>query len=271
MAGRRLTITILGSGSSSGVPKVGGVWGACDPAEPRNRRRRCSVLIEVGAPGAPATTVLVDTSPDCREQLLDAGVTHIDAVLYTHDHADQSHGIDDLRHMAVLMRRRVPVFTDAFTKASLLRRFGYCFEAPQDSPYPPILDHSLIAPLDPVTIDGPGGPLTVLPFDADHGSIRALGFRFGPVAYSPDLVDLPEESFAALDDIPCWICDALRFTTHPSHAHVDKTLGWFKRVRAQRGVLTNLHIDLDYQALKAYLPAHVDPAYDGMTLDFDVE
>ncbi len=267
---RELIVTILGCGSSSGVPKVGGDWGQCDPSEPKNRRRRSSILVEIGPADADKTTVLIDTSPDCREQLLDAGVSHIDAVLYTHDHADQTHGIDDLRHMAIRMRRRIPVYTDRPTGESLHRRFGYCFSAPKGSLYPPILDHTWIAAFEPVAVDGPGGRLDVLPFDADHGSIRSLGFRFGPVAYSPDLVGLPDESFAVLGGLECWVCDALRWDRHVSHTHVDQTLAWFERAGVRSGVMTNLHIDVDYAALKAYVPAHVEPGYDGMVLRFAV-
>ncbi len=271
---RTMTVTLLGTGSSSGVPKPGGDWGQCDPGEPRNRRRRCSALVEVAlgpdAPSEERTTVLIDTAPDLREQLLDAGTRRIDAVLYTHDHADQTHGIDDLRHIAGRMRKRIKTYADEVTTGSLTSRFGYCFRSPEGSPYPPILDHALIEPLTPVAIDGPGGPLTALPFDQDHGTIRSLGFRIGPVAYSADVVDLPDESFAALDGLECWVCDALRFTPHMTHAHVDKTLAWFERVGVPYGVLTNLHIDLDYRTLCDYVPEPVTVGYDGLQLVFEV-
>ncbi len=271
---RILKVTLLGTGSSSGVPKVGGDWGACDPSEPRNRRQRCSALVEIGPDPDDQdrmTVILVDTSPDLRAQLLEAGTTHIDAVLYTHDHADQTHGIDDLRHMAVKMRRRVPVYADAATSASLKQRFGYCFETPSGSLYPPILDHHLIrAPLEPIHLTGPGGPIEVLPLDADHGLIRSLVFRFGPVAYGPDLVDLPPESLEALRGVECWICDALRWRAHPTHAHVDRALGWFKALDVPHGVLTNLHIDLDYRTLCDHVPDTVTVGYDGLVLTFEV-
>ena len=252
-----MRFTILGSGSSGGVPRIGGFWGACDPHEPKNRRRRCSLLVERWEDDpAKKTSVLVDTSPDMREQLIDTGTQWIDGVLFTHDHADQSHGIDDLRMVA-------------YTSETLMTRFGYCFQTPEGSSYPPILNAHLMKPGKRVTIQGEGGPITALPFDQDHGDIRSLGFRFGSVAYSADLVGLPEESFSALEGIDCWIVDALRYKPHPSHAHVELALSWLDRLKVRRGVLTNLHVDLDYQTLAGELPAGREPAYDGMVLEYE--
>lgn len=270
----KLRVTILGSGSSGGVPRIGpdgGHWGACDPKEPKNRRRRCSLLVEQWERNpAEKTVVLVDTSPDMREQLIDAGVGPIHGVLFTHDHADQSHGIDDLRMVAINQRRRVDCWMDGPTSDTLLNRFGYCFREKPGAGYPPILNHHLIEePGRALHIEGPGGTLVALPFDQDHGNIRSLGFRFGPLAYSADAVGIPDESFALLDGIHCWIVDALRYSPHPTHAHVEMALGWLKRAGVPHGVLTNLHVDLDYQALKAELPAGVEPAYDGMALEFE--
>ena len=269
-----LRITILGCGSSGGVPRIGGpggFWGACDPSEPKNRRRRCSILVERWQEDAARKTiVLVDTSPDIREQLIDAGVDWLDGVLFTHDHADQSHGIDDLRMIAINRRRRVDVHMDSYTSETLMTRFGYCFQTPEGSAYHPILRAHLIKPGQPVTIEGEGGPIVALPFDQDHGEIRSLGFRFGPLAYSSDLVGLPEASFAALDGVTCWIVDALRYTPHPTHAHVDLALQWIARVKPPQAVLTNLHVDLDYQTLKRELPAGVEPAYDRMVFEFEI-
>ncbi|TNE42639.1 MAG: MBL fold metallo-hydrolase [Alphaproteobacteria bacterium] len=259
-----ITATILGCGSSGGVPRLGGHWGACDANEPRNRRRRCSLLIEKGA-----TNVLVDTSPDMRQQLLDAGCGHLDAVLYTHDHADQSHGIDDLRMIAYNMRKRVPVFMDAPTRALLTRRFDYCFERKDESYYPPILDAiDMPAPGDTFAIDGEGGTLSVTSFLQHHGEIKSLGFRFGPIAYSADVVGLPEESFEVLEGVTCWVVDCLRYEKHISHAHLDLTLSWLERVKPQLGILTNLHIDMDYQTLCKELPEGVIPAYDMLKIAF---
>ncbi len=265
-----LRFTILGSGSSGGVPRIGGYWGACDPNEQKNRRRRCSLLVERwGNDPTKKTTVLVDTSPDIREQLLDTGTEWIDGVLFTHDHADQTHGIDDLRMVAINRRRRVETYMDACTSETLMSRFGYCFQASEGASYPPILNAHLIRPLEPVTIEGEGGSITALPFDQDHGDIRSLGFRFGSVAYSADLVGLPEESFLALEGVNCWIVDALQYKPHKSHAHVDLALSWLDRLKVPHGVLTNLHVPLDYRTLLQELPDGREPAYDGMVIEVE--
>ncbi|MGB3810993.1 MAG: MBL fold metallo-hydrolase [Parvibaculum sp.] len=267
----KLRATILGSGSSGGVPRIGGHWGACDPNEPRNRRRRCSLLVEQwDQDPLKKTTILVDTSPDMRDQLIDANVQWIDGVLYTHDHADQSHGIDDLRMVALNGRRRVDVWMDAPTAETLTSRFGYCFEQLPGSGYPAILNEHRIEKMgEPIRVEGAGGTIEAIPFDQDHGGIRSLGFRFGPLAYSSDLVALPEESFSIIDGIEIWILDALRYAPHPTHAHVDLALEWIARVKPRKGVLTNLHVDLDYRRLSSELPVNVEPAYDGMTIEFE--
>jgi phosphoribosyl 1,2-cyclic phosphate phosphodiesterase len=267
----KLRATILGSGSSGGVPRIGGHWGACDPNEPRNRRRRCSLLIEQwDLDPAQKTTVLVDTSPDMRDQLLDANVGWIDGVLFTHDHADQCHGIDDLRMVAINGRRRVDVWMDAATEKTLTTRFGYCFED-AGTGYPAILNaHRIERRGELIRVAGAGGTIEALPFDQDHGAIRSLGYRFGPLAYSSDLVAMPEESFPLIDGVDCWIVDALRYTPHPTHAHVDLALEWIRRAKPRQGVLTNLHVDLDYRKLASELPEGVVPAYDGMVLEFDI-
>jgi phosphoribosyl 1,2-cyclic phosphate phosphodiesterase len=265
----RLSFTILGCGSSGGVPRLGasgGDWGACDPANPKNRRRRCSLLVTRETAGG-TTRVLIDTSPDMRDQLLDAGVGHLDAVVYTHSHADHMHGIDDLRQIVFNLRNRLPVWADGPTQEALLSRFGYAFIQPAGSPYPPILDlHTIDGP---VTITGAGGPVTLTPFRADHGSMDALGFRIGPLAYLPDAVGIPEESWPLLEGLDCWIVDALRRKPHPTHAHLAMTLDWITRARPLRAILTNMHNDLDYAALESELPAHVAPAFDGMTVTYD--
>ncbi|MCU0902683.1 MAG: MBL fold metallo-hydrolase [Tabrizicola sp.] len=262
----KLTFTILGCGSSGGVPRLGGIWGDCDPANPKNRRRRCSMLVaRETAEGI--TRVLIDTSPDMRDQLLDAGVGALDGVVYTHSHADHMHGIDDLRQVVFNQRQRLPVWADGPTQEALLSRFGYAFVQPEGSPYPPILDlHTIDGP---VTVPGAGGPVTFTPFRADHGSMDALGFRIGPLAYLPDAVDIPAESWPILEGLDCWIVDALRRKPHPTHAHLDMTLGWIARAKPARAVITNMHIDLDYETLKAELPPHITPAFDGMTITYD--
>jgi len=258
-----LTLTILGCGSSGGVPRPALGWGHCNPANPKNRRRRCSLLVERRANGT-STRVLVDTAPDLREQLLAAEVNWLDGVLLTHEHADQTHGIDDLRALAIHRRRRIDVFLDEPTARAMHGRFGYCFMTPPGSNYPPILNEHRITPGRALTIEGEGGPLAVLPFLQDHGDIPSLGFRFGKAAYSSDLCGMPPESVAALSGLDLWIVDALRWAPHPSHFSVEDALGWIERLKPQRAILTNMHSDLDYEALRAKLPAHVEPAYDGM-------
>ena len=261
----RLSFTILGCGSSGGVPRLGGHWGRCDPTNPKNARRRCSMLVEREGPGG-VTRVLIDTSPDLRAQLLDAGVGNLDGVLYTHEHADHVHGLDDLRMIVFNQRRRLPVWADGKTANSLLSRFGYAFAQPEGSPYPPILD---LRPLDgPVRIEGAGGPVEAAPFEVSHGSIDSLGFRIGPLAYLPDVVKMTEEGWAALEGAECWVVDALRYDPHPTHAHLALTLDWIARSAVRHAVITNMHIDLDYETLKAETPDHVEPAYDGMRIDF---
>ncbi len=251
-----MRITILGCGSSGGVPRIGNEWGACDPAEPKNRRRRCSILVADGD-----TTVLVDTSPDLREQLLDADVDDLDAVIWTHDHADQTHGIDELRVLAIRHRRRVVTWGDKATLDSLGAKFGYCFAQPADSWYPAILESNEIT--GPFTI----GDLEIVPIEQDHGSMPSLGLRFGPVGYSNDCVTLPEAAFAALAGIRVWIVDALRYRPHPTHAHLERTLEWIARLKPERAIITNMHVDLDYHTLKRELPPGVEPAYDGMVIE----
>lgn len=264
MTGARLIL--LGTGSSGGVPRVGGDWGACDPAEPRNRRRRCSALIEKVGPEGAVTRVLIDTSPDLREQLLDAGVTHLDAVVYTHDHADQSHGIDDVRALVIRARQAIPVYFDPYTRESLYRRFGYCFFG--EGGYPAILaPHHTFSYGTPFWIDGAGGAVEFLPFEMVHGAIPCAGFRIGNVAYCNDVNGLPAETMAALAGLDTLIIDALRHTPHPSHAHLAQTLEWIEALKPARAVLTNLHIDMDYQSLRQSLPAHVEPGFDGMEIE----
>lgn len=265
----RLRLTILGCGSSAGVPRVGSGWGACDPANPRNRRRRCSILVErIGPSGT--TTVLVDTSPDLREQLLGADVRRLDGVLITHEHADHVHGIDDLRPMVIHMRQRIPIHVDAKTSALLNARFGYCFRAPAGSQYPPIVTEHLIAAGEVATIDGPGGVLAALPFEMEHGDTTALGFRFGDVAYASDVSRMPDRAMAVLEGLDLLILDALRYTPHPTHFSVAEALALIARLRPRRAVLTNLHTDIDYATLQGELPAGIVPAFDGMQVDADL-
>ena len=260
-----LTLTILGCGSSGGVPRAGLGWGKCDPKNPKNRRRRCSLFVERENERG-ITNLLIDTSPDLREQLIDIGATRIDSVAYTHAHADQSHGIDDLRAFVLMHKRRIPTFMDAPTAQRLHEAFGYIFETPPGSYYPPLMEARRVTPGDILQSPGPGGPLDVLPFELEHGEIPALGFRIGAAAYMPDVSAVPAQSLPCLESLDLLIVDALRPVQHPSHFSVSDALKLIARVRPKHAVLTNLHTDLDYAALAAELPKGVEPAYDGMRL-----
>jgi phosphoribosyl 1,2-cyclic phosphate phosphodiesterase len=261
-----LRATILGCGSSGGVPRLGGDWGACDPADPRNARRRCSLLVErIDAGGA--TRVLIDTSPDLRAQLLDAGVGLLDGVVYTHAHADHVHGIDDLRMIVFNRRSRLPVWADAETAEALVARFGYAFFQPAGSDYPPILELNTLK--GPFAVEGPGGAIPFAPIRVQHGGIEALGFRIHDFAYLPDVSDIPEPAWAQLEGLDVWVLDALRYRPHPTHAHLARSLEWIARAAPRRAVLTNMHVDLDYATLAGEVPANVVPAFDGLTLDFE--
>lgn len=262
-----LRFTILGCGSSGGVPRLGGLWGDCDPAEPRNTRRRCSVLVERETPSG-ITRVLIDTSPDLRAQLLDAGIGTLDAVVYTHSHADHVHGIDDLRMIVFNMRSRLPVWADGDTQNALYSRFGYAFMQPDDSPYPPILDmHTIDSAFE---VEGAGGAIGLDPFRVAHGTIDSLGFRIGGLAYLPDVSEIPRDVWPMLRGLDCWVLDALRRTPHPTHAHLDRSLEWIGHAAPRRAVLTNMHIDLDYRTVADETPDHVTPAHDGMIIRYTV-
>ncbi|MEM0991076.1 MAG: MBL fold metallo-hydrolase [Pseudomonadota bacterium] len=267
----RLRITVLGCASSGGVPRIGPHgpnWGDCDPSNPRNRRRRCAILIQrFGAEGT--TTVLMDAGPDVREQLISAQAGWLDAVILTHDHADHVHGIDDLRMVVFNRRQRLPCWMDASTAETMHSRFGYVFQTPPGSAYPPIMDDIRIT--GPVVIEGAGGPVTCEPFEVPHGNMNALGFRIGPLVYTPDLSDMSPDAWAALEGADCWITDALRYTPHPSHANVATAIEWIRKAKPPRAFLTNLHIDLDYETLDAQTPDHVHPAHDGLVIEYTLE
>jgi phosphoribosyl 1,2-cyclic phosphate phosphodiesterase len=257
-----LTFTILGCGSSGGVPRPALGWGACDPTNPRNRRRRTSLLVERRTE-AGVTSVLIDTSPDLREQLIDANVEWLDAVMFTHPHADHVHGIDDLRSLFIHKHRRLDTYMDEPTWDVLRSRFDYCFAAPPRSEYPPMATKHGLTPGQPVTVDGEGGPIEVMPILQQHGEIPSLGFRFGNLAYSTDLSALPPESISALAGLEVWIVDALRHRPHPSHFSVSDALSWIDRIKPRHAILTDLHAELDYEELRKQLPPNVEPAYDG--------
>lgn len=266
-AATEIVATILGCGSSGGVPRIGNIWGVCDPAEPRNRRRRCSLLVEGwGTHASQPTRILIDTGCDLREQLLDANVGRVDGVLYTHEHADHTHGIDDLRVLALNNRRRVDVFFTADTGARLHEAFGYCFKTAPGSDYPPILNGHVIEAGTEFEIGGPGGTIRVLPFTQEHGNITSLGFRIGGFAYSCDLSGIPNQSAEAVSGLDTWVLDALRPTPHPSHLSLPESLALIQQYRPREAILTNLHIDMDYRETDAKTPENVHPAFDGMRI-----
>ena len=262
-----LEFTILGSGSSGGVPRADGAWGICDPEEPRNRRSRCSMMVRrlSDAPADRQTTIVVDASPEFRMQTAAAGAKRLDALLLTHDHADQCHGIDDIRAFALKQRGLIDCWMDEATRRTLLRRFDYIFAG--EGMYPPIARRRDIpAHGERWSVDGPSGEIPVVTFDQDHGGVRSVGYRFGDVAYSSDIVDLPETSLPALTDLDTWIVDALRIAPHPTHWHLAKSLEWIERVKPRRAILTNMHIDMDYATLTRALPPGVECGYDGMRI-----
>ncbi|HEY4986117.1 MAG TPA: MBL fold metallo-hydrolase [Bradyrhizobium sp.] len=260
-----LILTILGSGSSAGVPRPALGWGRCDPNNPKNRRRRCSLLAERTSQHG-VTRIVIDTSPDLREQLIDTHVDHIDAVFLTHEHADQTHGIDDLRSVVLHQRRRIPVYLNQSTAKDIMHRFSYCFVSPPGSDYPPILTQHAIEAGESQPIEGKGGTMTLSAFILQHGNIPSLGYRIGDAAYTPDVSDIPRESWPLLENLDLWIVDGLRYTAHPSHFSVSDALAWIERFKPRRAVLTNLHSDLDYEELRCSLPPYVEPAYDGLRL-----
>jgi phosphoribosyl 1,2-cyclic phosphate phosphodiesterase len=261
----RLRFHILGCGSSGGVPRIGGHWGDCDPANPKNRRRRCSMLVERETDQG-VTRVLIDTSPDMRDQLIDAGVGALDGVIYTHSHADHVHGVDDLRMVVFNMRERVNVWADQTTCDALLDRFGYVFVQPEGSSYPPILNLNLLN--GPVRITGLGGEITFTPFEVEHGRIDALGFRIKDLVYLPDVSAMNKAAWDVVSGANCWVLDALRRDPHPTHSHLEQSLEWIEKSGVPNAVLTNMHIDLDYETVLAETPDHISPAYDGMIIEY---
>lgn len=261
-----LSFTVLGCGSSAGVPRVAQGWGACDPANPRNRRRRCSLLVRRDGP-AGVTQVLIDTTPDFREQLLEARVDSLDGILLTHAHADHTHGIDDVRPLVAHMNKRIDCYMDEPTSAEVLRSFRYIFQSPPGGAYPVLMNERRLAPGDKVRIAGAGGNIEVLPFRLDHGDIDALGFRIGGLAYTPDVVAIPIESESCLANLDVWIIDALRPSAHPTHFSLAQALEQIHRHQPRQAILTNMSTELDYSSLTQELPDGVEPAYDGMEIE----
>jgi phosphoribosyl 1,2-cyclic phosphate phosphodiesterase len=264
-----MRFTILGCGSSPGVPRIGGDWGACDPHNPKNRRRRSALLVQ-RISGEGVTTVVIDTGPDFREQMIDANVAFADGVVFTHAHADHIHGLDDLRSFVINRRRLVEIYADEETSERLHDAFGYCFKTPEGSRYPPILRENRIEADVPFTITGEGGPIDILPFRQIHGDITSLGFRFGHLAYSSDVSDLDDMALSHLANLDLWIVDALQNRPHPSHFSLAETLQWIENVGPKRALLTHMHVPLDYDTVMRETPPHVQPAHDGLVIEFPI-
>jgi phosphoribosyl 1,2-cyclic phosphate phosphodiesterase len=253
-----MRLRLLGCGTSSGVPRVGNDWGECDRAEPRNRRRRASILVEHGA-----ARILVDTSPDLREQLLDANVSDVEAVIWTHDHADHCHGIDDLRQLFHARGRPVAGYARAATLELLNRRFGYAFEG--KGGYPALATGHLLP--NHVNLGG----LSVRAVDQPHGPITSAGLRFdaggAAIGYSTDFDSLTDDMAMLFEGLDLWVVDALRRRPHPTHPHLAQTLEWVRRLAPRRAILTHMDNSMDYRTLCGELPDGVEPGYDG----FEVE
>ncbi len=263
--------TILGCSSSPGVPRITGEWGNCDPANPRNRRTRASLMVEQIQPDGRRTTVVIDTGPDFRQQMIDASVDTVHGVVLTHAHADHLHGIDDIRGFVYKNHARMPVWADAVTMPRVLEGFGYCFETPSGSSYPPIARPFVIQDLDAkFEVEGPGGPIAFLPLYQNHGESHSLGFRIGDVAYCTDVSDFPDQTIAKMGGLELLIIDTLQYKLHPSHLSLQQALDWIERIKPRRAILTHMHIPLDYDTVMRETPDHVEPAYDQMVLDYEL-
>ena len=262
-----MRFTILGCGSSPGVPRITGDWGACNPDNPRNRRRRASLLVERFGEDGSKTTVVIDTGPDFRQQMIDANVKHLDGVVYTHAHADHIHGIDDLRGFWIEQRQLIDCHADEPTETRLRQGFGYVFERPTDSSYPPICRLNSINAGNAFKISGNGGTVEFLPLAQVHGSSGSLAFRINDFAYCSDVSDFPSETASALTGLDVLVIDALQYHTHPSHFSLDEALYWITHLKPKRAILTHMHTPLDYDEVRTKLPAHVEPAFDGLVIE----
>lgn len=264
----RYRFTILGCGSSPGVPRPNGDWGACDPNNPKNKRYRSSLLVErIHHVTEKKTTVVIDTGPDFRSQMIDAHVNHLDAALYTHAHADHIHGIDDLRSYALAQKCLIDIYADKFTLEHLKNAFGYCFQTPKVSSYSPILKANLINEDSQFVIQGQGGTIIVNTHLQFHGTIYSLGFRIGNVAYCTDVSKFPEHTLPKLMNLDVLIIEALQFETHPSHLSVDQALEWIEYLKPKQAILTHMDRSLDHDKIVNYIPSHVKPAYQGLIFE----
>jgi phosphoribosyl 1,2-cyclic phosphate phosphodiesterase len=262
-----MRFTILGCGSSPGVPRITGDWGDCDPSNPKNRRRRASLLVERIDEHGAKTVVVIDTGPDFRDQMISADVRWLDAAVYTHAHADHIHGIDDLRGYWLSQRRLIDIHADMETLDRLREGFGYCFETPKGSAYPPIVAPHVINHEEAFEISGNGGLIRFEPLVQQHGSILSLGFRIGDFAYCPDVSDFPAATVEKLQLLDVLVIDALQQRPHPSHLSLDESVAWIERLKPKRAILTHMHTPLDYDVTARSLPVGIEPGFDGLTVE----
>lgn len=259
--------TILGCGSSPGVPRITGEWGACDPKNPKNRRTRASMLVEQVGHDGKLTSVVIDTGPDFRTQMIAVGARELSAVVLTHAHADHLHGIDDIRSFVYKNEHRMPVWGDPVTMERVIEGFRYVFETPAGSSYPPIARAMMIDISGAFEIEGPGGTLPFLPIVQHHGDAHSLGFRIGDFAYCTDVSDFPADSLPRLEGLETLVIDCLQYRHHPSHLSLQQAMDWIEKIAPKRAVLTHMHIPLDYDTVCRETPDHIEPAYDGMVIE----
>lgn len=262
-----MRFTVLGCGSSPGVPRITGDWGNCDPSNPRNRRLRASLLVEKITGDGKKTTVVVDTTPDFREQMIMAGVERLDAAVYTHAHADHIHGIDDLRGYVLVQRHRIPIYADERTLERLTTAFEYCFETPAGSNYPPIVEAVTIEAGRDFEIEGEGGSIPFQPLKQIHGDIYSLALRIGNFAYCTDVSGFPPETATRMHGLDALVIDALQYRPHPSHFSLDEALEWIGKLDPKKAYLTHMHTPLDYETVMRETPDNVFPCHDGLKIE----
>ena len=257
----KIKIDILGCGSSSGVPAIGNYWGVCDPKNPKNKRLRSSILIT----SERKTKILIDATPDLRQQLLNANVKYLDAVLITHAHADHIHGVDDFRFLNVLMKNHLNLYANKKVLDEIKKKFSYVFEKLKKEAngfyYKPCLV--------PKTINKSFmiNELKITSFQQNHGFCESTGYRINNVAYSTDVVDLDDNAFSKLKNLDLWIVDCLRFKPHTTHSHFDKTIGWIDKVKPKKAILTHMNTEVDYNTITKMLPKNCYAAFDGLTIN----